>query len=422
MGSLINKHKLPGEIKPIEDIKKRDIINQITFSTFCCQILNSNDEFIKMLNDFVPQISQSMFMDSSKVKSSCQIFFDDIISNTINTILTTDKLHEIIKDNIVPTNDFILNVIVDLIYEQYYANNFFVTNFPKFNVDLIQPCLYTEKLYSNSTKTLNDAQYKFYFNNFCNQTSIDIHQDEFDYKNLSYSYHIDKSTFEYISHQTSYELDDPQHIGHPYIISFTKVVIVFEVLNHGYLNRIINHSTDKGNRFTFFPLSYIILGEPSGHACFIVFDNIYKSVFLLDPNGTTNFLTRYIVGKDTDEDDQENISLPYITDAFNNYIDIFNKWNDTNYIFYSDATNINLNFRSQYDYTYDIGHCQPTSLLLIRLLYMHQDMFSDNVLKDFNTILRNIDLRSLIRTKYNFSANMLRILQENKLINLVEFK
>jgi hypothetical protein len=419
MGSLVEKD--------IPEVIQREPIRQIKFSTYITELLNGNSEFIQLVNDFIPQMDHKLFASIEDMKEMIKVVFDNIITNTLENVLSSDNLPELIQDDIIPTDAFITLVIIDLIYDQYNTNNFFVTNFPKLNLDLIQLYHYDATLYKESTRPWGDKFYKFYFNNFCNQTSIDILPSELECKYLSYSYNVKTSKFEYISHYTpdalAMESFDLQHIGCPFIISFTKGVIAFEIMNHGYIYRIIKQSVDKGNRFTFFPLLYVVHGHDA-HACFMVFDNIYNLVFLLDPNGTTNYLTRYIVGNDDDEDTtkseaDDNVSLPYMVDAFNNYVDIFNKWNNTNYIYHCETyNNVNLNFLSEHSYSYEKGHCQPIILLLIHLLYMHQEIFSDNVPSDLNKLLRNLDLRSLIRIKYNFSSNLLNILDENGIIKL----
>lgn len=418
MGTLLDKKKPPQETNI------RNPIRKITFSTFVSQTLNSNNEFIKLLNDFVPQLDHKMFTSFENMKQTCKIIFNEIVSDTLETILHIDNLPELIQDNIIPTDAFIIGVIVDLIFDQYNTNNFFVTHFPKLNLDLVQPCHYDKELYNISCRPWFDKFYQFYFNNFCNQTSIDILPIEHEYKYLNYSYNIDKSTFNYISHYTpnDFETFDPQHIGCPFMISFTKGVITFEVLNHNYIYRIIKESEYKGNRFTFFPLCYIVPGN-DGHACFIVFDNVFKTVFLLDPNGTTNYLSKYINSDNKQNDDNSDVSLPYMIDAFSSYVNIFNQWNSTpnetvNFEFHCEMNSININYLTEYSYNYDNGHCQPLILLLVHLLYMHQDIFSDNVPSDLNLLLKNLDLRSLIRIKYNFSSNLLRIAHDNKILDL----
>lgn len=405
--------------------KSKVPIRKIKFNTYIVELLNGDHEFIKLINDFITQLHHEILYDMTKFKNTIELIFKSVISKILENVLSHPNLTVLISDDIEPTNEFIIKCIMELVYDQYFTNHFFVTNFPNLNLDLIKLARYDENIYKLSCQAMNDAYYRFYFENFCNQTSIDITSMESEYKYLSYSYDIKTSKFNYISHQkpSLLESTDTKHIGCPFIISFTKGVISFDLINHGYIYRIIENSERAGNRFTFFPLTYAISGHDS-HACFIVFDNIYKIVFLLDPNGTTNYLTRYITGNDNDEDttksgDDDNISLPYIIDAFNCYIDIFNKWNNVDYLFHCELyNNINLNFLSEYSYSYEKGHCQPLILLLVHMLYMHQDMFSDNVPSDLNILLKKLTLNTLTRIKYNFSANLSKIAVENGIIRL----
>lgn len=415
------------EIKKLEEKEenieeKKSIIRKITYETYITQLLNSDIEFIHLYNSNIPILNYEILTQPNDLKNYVKIIFESCVFNTINKVLTTENLTELIFGEIVITNDFITDIIVNLIYDQYESNNFFINNFPKLNLELIKPCYYDSKLFDVSCRLGFDKFFQFFFNNYCNQKSIDILQSEYDHKYLSYSYNIKTSEFNFISsYQPHYNDVNPQHIGNPFIISFTKGIICFELLNHGYIYRLIEESKRNNNRFTFFPLSYIILGK-TGHACFVVFDNVYNSMSLLDPNGTTDYLTKYITGNN--DVNQDNVSLPYILDAFNNYINIFNQWNTTpdvkcDYKFhYELQNNISLNTINQYSYNYDVGHCQTLILFIIHILYMHQDMFTDNIMLDLNTIFTNLDHRTLTRIKYNFSANLMRIIIDNQIIKL----
>ena len=412
-----------GKTKRIEKEKEKDKeteekpLKPIYFSTYIRQILNQNSMFVDLINEF---LGNGSYMEPEELKINVSVLFEEISRKSLDVILNTKNIDKLIKDEIVPTIEHITKNIVDIINCQYKINNFFLENFPEMNLDLVKPCYYNSGLYQMSCMLGFNEFYKFYFNNFCNQPNVNIRPEEHDQRYLNYTYNINNSKFEI---QTIYkpteDIHDPNYIDTPFVMSYNNSIINFEVLNHGYLYRIVTESSRKGNRFTFFQLTYLMY-KSSAHACFIVFDTLYRKVYLLDPNGTTNYLTKYITGIDPNESYTPNISLPYIIDIFNNYVSIFNEYNNVKFKF-DHQQNITLNVANEYSYNYDNGHCQTLVLLIIYLLYVHQDKLSDNIMDDMHTRFSNMSDLEMNIMKYSFSANLVKLGKDNQIITKKNF-
>ena len=407
-----DKEKDKGKDKEEE----KEPIKPIYFSTYIKQILNQDSIFVDLINEFI----SNGYMEPEELKINVSVLFEEICNKTLGIILDTENLDKIIKDDIIPTTEHITDNIVDIINSQYKINLFFLENFPDMNLDLVKPCHYTSGLYKMSCMLGFNEFYKFYFNNFCNQPNVNIRPEEHEQRYLNYTYNINNSKFDF---QTFYkpieDMHDPNYIDTPFVISYNNGVINFEVLNHGYLYRIVTESSHRGNRFTFFQLTYLMHGS-SAHACFIIFDTLYRKVYLLDPNGTTNYLTKYITGIHSNEVFTSNVSLPYIIDIFNNYVKTFNEYNNVKFKF-DHQQNISLNITTKHSYNYDGGHCQTLVLLIIYLLYVHQSMLSENIMNEMHTRFRKLDDKEMNIMKYSFSANLVKLGKDNQIITEKNF-
>lgn len=402
-----------------DELKEEDEVPQIQFSVYVKQLLNQNNQFIDLKKAFIDGIDMSKL---ATINNDIESLFKEIADETVEQIFNTEDIQKLVIGEINPTIETVLEVIKDMMNTQLETNQTLLQNFPNMNLDLVKPCYYDKKAYTISCLLNFNEFYKFYFSNFCNHPIVDIRPDEHQSRYMSYNYNINDSKFNF---QTTYAPDvgyyDPNYVDTPYMISYQQGIISLDVLNHGYLYRIISAAGQNGNRFAPFQLIYKIHGSRVAHACFIIFDLIYQNVFFLDPNGSTNFLTKYITGKDPNKEYVPNVSLPYVMDLFDNYIKKFNEWNSgvdkVEYKLYKSSTGIVLNTRDTYSYNYDMGHCQTLVLLIMYLLYMHQYDIKEDILTDFSERFNRLSQRELQVVKYAFSANLVKIGKDNGVIN-----
>ena len=402
-----------------KDIKEEEEVPVIQFTVYIKQLLNQNIKFIDLEKVFIDTIDMSKLIN---INQDIEASFEDIAIETVDEILNTKDIQKLVIGEIEPTTNKVLEIIKDIINAQLETNQTIVEKFPNMNLDLIKPCYYDKNAYTISCLLSFNEFYKFYFSNFCNHPMVNIRPDEHQSRYMTYTYNINNSEFNF---QTVYSPNighyDPNYIDTPFMISYTDGIISLDVLNHGYIYRIISEASVNGNRFAPFQLIYKIHGSRTAHACFIVFDIIYQNVFFLDPNGTTNFLTKYITGKDPNKEYVPNVSLPYIIDLFDNYIQKFNEWNSgidkIEYKFYKSSSTIVLNTRDTYSYNYDMGHCQTLVLLIMYLFYMHQYDIKEDILADFSERFNGLSQRELQLVKYAFSANLVSIGKDTGVIN-----
>lgn len=385
-------------------------VRKIHFNTYIKQLLNGNEIFIYLLNRFIIELKT---IDKIIIRNNIIEYFADIYNELLITILNTENITELIDDEIEPTYDNIIDEILNIVMCHCNINDFYIHNFPNTNMDLVKPCHYTYNIYNISARLGFSKFYNFYFTQFCNQPPIDINISEYDSLYMNYIYNIKTSNFEF---QTYYKpLQNIHECDISFSISYNKDIINIDVVDHVFLYRIIRSSSEKGNRFTFFPLTYSMYKE-FGHACYIIFDNIYKNIYLFDPNGTTSYLSQYIVKKESNnQDNQCNVSLPYVTDIFHNYVKIFNEINNENYKFVIED-NALINISSINSYNYDSGHCVILAMLIIYLLYAHQELLSEKVMQDICNRFKYIGNKELNIMKYNFAANLVKIGKENNII------
>jgi hypothetical protein len=399
-------------------------IYPISLNTYVKQLLNENQDFVDIFNVMLEQIKFYNDTTFSTILPKIRHIFEDFSILITEKLFNTENLKELISGELTMDENTVYYNIYEMMKDQTTLSSNMVTHFPNVNLDLIQTQTYNKDMYEMSCRLGFSKFYQFFFNNFCNQPIIHITPQENETRYLNYCYDIKNNKFEmgsYYSPEISYYDYKSDHVDTPFIIGYSTGIIGMDTLNHSYLYRIISESNKKNNRFVFFPLVYIKHGS-SGHACFIVFDTLYNKVFILDPNGTTNFLTSLIT-----PDSQKshfNTSLPYLIELFRNYLHVFNEWNTTK------DTKVNFEFSTTYDegvcinysgissYNYDMGHCQPLVLFIVYLLYTHQDMFSSNVMKELSDKLRSFSNGEIRQLKYNVSANYVKIGIANDIIKM----
>jgi hypothetical protein len=411
-------------------LKKKEIDNTetvppININTYIKQLLNENSDFVGVFNVMLDQINfyddPTFSMILPKIKGIFERF------NTIITekLFSTENLKDMISDELIIDENTIYYNIYEMMKDQTALANNMVINFPNTNHDLIRTQTYNKDLYDKSCQLNFSEFYQFFFNNFCCQPIVHITRQENNIRYLNYCYDIVKDNFEMLScysPETSYYKYKSDYIDTPYMIGCSNNIINMDTLNHTYMYRIISESQSKGNRFVFFPLIYVKHGSV-GHACFVVFDTIYNKVFILDPNGNTNFLTSLITPES--QNIGVNTSLPYLIELFRNYLRVFNDWNTTkdikvNYEFSTtDDQGVCINYIDVGSYNYDKGHCQTLVLFIVYLLYSHQDMFSSNVTRELYSKLSSFSKGEIRQLKYNVSANFVDIAITNGILKMI---
>ena len=135
-------------------------------------------------------------------------------------------------------------------------------------------------------------------------------------------------------------------------------------------------------------------------------------MFILDPNGVSNYLSKYM-----SDDKYSTVSIPYFTDMMSQYVKHYNELNNTTYEFYTELEHpCQINITNPSSYSYDHGHCAQLSLMLIYIMYTNQDIMSETPIKDLSLVFQPMSNSVLCNIKYNFSGNLHRILHENFII------
>jgi hypothetical protein len=422
--SNMNKVNIENKKLISEKNEEEPNIYPIRLNTYIKQLLNESYDFVDIFNIMLEQINFYDNTTFSKILPKISDIFEELSIKITEKLFSTKNLKDMISDELTLNENTIYYNIYEMMKDQTALLSNIVIQFPNVNIDMIRTQIYNKDLYDKSCRLGFSKFYQFFFNNFCGQPIVYITPQENEMRYLQYGYDIKENKFDMLSHYSPEFINNeynPDHIDTPFMIGFSNGIISLETLNHTYIYRIIIESKKKGNRFVFFPLIYIKHGS-SGHACFVVFDILYNKVFILDPNGNTDFLTSLITPKSNNY--HFDSSLPYLVELFKNYLHVFNEWNSTKDI------NVNFEFNTNYgndvcinyngfgSYNYDNGHCQPLVLFIVYLLYTHQDMFSTNVTKELSDKLKIFSNGEIRQLKYNVSANFVGIGITNNIIKI----
>jgi hypothetical protein len=210
-------------------------------------------------------------------------------------------------------------------------------------------------------------------------------------RNIEPSYSLYKvSLFNEI---VAHELDITADIKNMYhtTVQAENNFLVLNCLNVDSLCMFLIENTRDSNRYVFVPIIFGTEIHDSGHAALMAFDVIEKKVYLIDPNGKTDYFDNLFlkqVEKNKEEWMTEEIfkefysssyidSEPFVEKLIECYIGELNARYDLNYRFIPrkeynrTAYSINKNFK---DSSIGSGHCMIISIMMAHFLSTNSDV------------------------------------------------
>lgn len=408
MGSILSyyKHK-PPKLNEIDDNKetnkeekkeRRD--RQVTFNTYITENIHNDIDLIELITLFVNGTMSKWYyfmININALKSEVS----DLVTENIHTIIANLCDSYDLEQKITGEYDISYESVLDSLSKfitSYISSINTLSSDLSANHELFKITLYNKNMY-NAMCALGLKEHKFCFNNLCNQPSDFVNEKQY----ISYY------TFGYniLTETLSEPIEYQNIISYDFKVSVQDKLMYIETKCLFELNKTVQKSYERGNRFVFFDLDFHYSGQESGHRCIVVFDCLYMNVFIMDPNGTCNYLSKFMSNDET----YSNVSLPYFNGMMKQYINRYNILNGTNFKYiYDEINQCSINVTTLSSYSYDYGHCGPLSMMMSYLLYSNQDKLSEYPLQDLNKIFNKIGNEVLSNLKYNFTGNLYEIM------------
>ena len=223
-------------------------------------------------------------------------------------------------------------------------------------------------------KTMNYKKFEYILNLINDQSEI---------KNQTYSLFKQQYTtlkFEYVSEVVNTK-NDEYHT----VIDSTDDYLVINALSPEFLSNFILDNHNK--KYIFLTLNYTSNLMKSGHQAILMIDNQNKLIYMIDPNGKSDYLDNVFM-------EQTNF---YVETLLSKYFSELNKFGlEYKYIYSASWNEKQISINKKFDNNFiGNGHCVITTLMLIHLIITF-DVKPDIVFELLNN-LSNDELLFLIK-------------------------
>ena len=366
-------------------------------SVFVEELIYNNEPLITKITKF---INESLYKWSDFVahKNELEVYLASIFTSDMMKLKEEiDNMDVVLKED--ESTDFdtsdLIKILTHFVYKQITSLTIMLTQFSNANIDMFQLIPYGVDTYADVVVYGNE-EVNFVLSNLCSQkiNSKDIRKT---YMYDGFKYDIEKQLFAPIKDDSF-----PDYFDTPFSISIFKSVMYMSVIDTLWILEQLYNNQD--NRFVFFRFHFS-KGDEAGHFAMIVFDTVFETVQLLDPNGVSNYFDDHLTN--------DNLSFPYFMDMMRNYFELFNNICNLKYTFQVEHQYpCAINITTSTTHSYDKGHCVPLTLMLIYLMTQHKQDLQQNFIKDLGCKFDNMSYEQLEMMRYNFAGHLNKIIKQ----------